>query len=131
MLQLACVRESTVPLTSCLDVCDCCFPSIFINNEGRSRKSVNRASTIVIAVSLPIPPFISKAESERILNPTTRIIDVTNSAMPTEEKAYRTASCEDNCCSLQARRYLLRKWTVSSTTMPSVMPTTTAKPMFT
>ena len=51
-----------------------------------------------------------------------------NMAVPTELKEKRTASEGIIRFSRRARRYLLRKWTVSSTTIPKVKETITDNP---
>lgn len=80
---------------------------------------------MVIAVTMPISEFNLKDERDKIQKPAINTIEVTKSAVPTVENAYLTASSELRFNSLRALRYLLKKCTVSSTTIPSVMPTTT------
>ena len=61
--------------------------SNFISSGGKNRKSAIKAIAKVIAVSFAIFPFIENAENDNMVNPITRINEVTISALPTVLKA--------------------------------------------
>jgi len=101
--------------------------STAISRDGKRRKSTTRATAIVTAVSSPMSEFNLKGDKVRTMNPATKTNVVTVNADPTCLKAYWIAAPASKFCSRLPLKYLLRKWIVSSTTMPSVMLTTGAR----
>ena len=76
----------------------------------------------------PMAELSANDELEITKNPAISATEVVHSATPTVEKAYLTALIASSSRSRRARKYLLMKWIVSSTTIPSVMAATTDSP---
>ena len=77
------------------------------------------------AVSCPICAVGKNSEWPSTRKPATKMTVIVNMARPTSWNAWRTASSGVPPRSRRARWYLLKKCTVSSTTMPMVMAMTT------
>ena len=97
------------------------FSSSFISNGGSNNNAVISAQAITMATDKPIFAFKPNWEVANIRNPATNTIEVTISALPTVSNAYLTASSGAKPFSRRALKYLLKKCTVSSTTIPNVI----------